>query len=74
MADAAAFCKQVMRPDAQGHLFCSALTFRKCYKIISRTRLEAKSDSDDGEGITIRWRKKRKKIFYKDESVRLQYT
>lgn len=72
MADAAAFCKQVMRPDAQGHLFCSVLTFRKCYKITSRTRLEEDSDSDDDEGIATRWSKERKKIVYKDESIRLQ--
>lgn len=50
MVDAVAFCKRLMRPEAQEHISCFALQFDLWYKMLSRASEEKFSDIDDGEG------------------------
>lgn len=61
MTEAVALCKQVVGPVSHRYLFCSALAFGKCYKVLSRTRKEKdincepskEIEAKEGEGNKI---------------------
>lgn len=74
VADAAAFCKQVMRPVANGHLFCSALKFGQWFKMMSKTENHEDSDGDGGDGIATEEGKGKKKAVIEVEGDLSHYS
>lgn len=67
-------CKQVMRPVAHGHLFCSTLQFGQLCRMFSMAKTEEERDSDGGGRIAAKVGEGIKKADFEVGGVPLQCT